>query len=130
MENNLLLRLLAAAGLGLSFYAWWVKWKMSSTNNYRPMCDIRDNISCSRALGSRYSSTAGVWNPVLGILYYSLIIVLSIFQPGFILFPATAAVLFSLYLAFISYVVQRNFCLVCTATYLVNAGILAAAVNV
>ena len=129
MEKFLMLRPLALVGLVLSIYALRVKRKIQSAGDYRPICDIRDNISCTKALGSRYSATAGVWNPLLGILYYIGILVLTFFQPRLILFPATAAVLFSLYLAFISYVVQRNFCLVCSATYLVNIGILAASVR-
>jgi uncharacterized membrane protein len=130
MEKYSMLRLLAAAGLGLSVYALWVKQKLKLVDGYRPICDIRGNISCTKALGSRYSTTAGVQNPLLGILYYIGVIVLTFFQPRFILFPATAAVLFSLYLAFVSYAVQRNFCLVCSATYLVNIGILATAIGI
>ncbi len=126
MKNYLFLRLLAVAGLGISMYALWVKQKIRHSNNYRPICDIRDNISCTKALGSRYSATAGVPNPAMGILYYIVIIVLTYCEPDLLLFPATAAVLFSLYLAYISYVVQRNFCLVCSATYAVNIGILVA----
>lgn len=130
MENFIMLRALSLAGLVLSIYAARVKRNLRASAQYHPVCDIRANISCTKALGSRYSTTMGVQNPVLGILYYITILALTFYKPGLILFPATAAVLFSLYLAFISYVVQRNFCLVCSATYLVNIAILTAAVLV
>jgi vitamin-K-epoxide reductase (warfarin-sensitive) len=117
-------QIVSVLGFLVSLYALYVKIKMKRDRDYRPVCDIRDNISCTRALGSRYGSTLGLPNPLYGLLFYPFVFILSFTQPQWLIYPAAAAVLFSLYLAFISYVIQRNFCLVCTAIYLINLALL------
>jgi len=117
-------QILCAGGFLISLYALVVRHKLIKNTSYAPLCDIRENISCSRALGSRYSKTFGIPNPLAGLLFYAFLFLLSFSYMHLTLYPAAAAVLFSLYLAYISYIKQKNFCLVCTFTYLVNIALL------
>ena len=117
-------QLLSIGGFLISAYALYVRDKLLKTPSYTPICDIRARISCSKALGSQYSKTLGIPNPLAGILFYLLLLVLSFSYMHLVIYPAAAAVLFSLYLAYISYIKQKNFCLVCTLTYLVNIALL------
>jgi uncharacterized membrane protein len=66
----------------------------------------------------------GVPNPLAGLLFYALLFGLSFSYMHLVIYPVLASVLFSLYLAYISFIKQKNFCLVCTFTYLVNIGLL------
>lgn len=115
---------LVGVGFLISLYALVVRHKLLKTPTYSPICDIRDNISCSKALGSQYSQTLGIPNPLAGLIFYALLLVLSFFYMHLVIYPVLASVLFSIYLAYISYIKQRNFCLVCTLTYLVNMALL------
>ena len=120
------LQLTAAAGLLASAYALSVKYKIARREGYTPICDISRHISCSKAFASSYSATMGVPNPVGGIIYYLLVLLLTFFGKGqkIIIYLTVPPLLFSLYLAYISYIKQRNFCLVCSFVYLVNLSLM------
>jgi uncharacterized membrane protein len=117
---KLIFQILSICGFLISLYALYVRHKVLKAPAYSPICDIRANISCSKALGSQYGKTMGVPNPLAGLLFYALVFVLSFAYMHLVIYPVIASVLFSLYLAYISYIKQKNFCLVCTLTYLVN----------
>jgi vitamin-K-epoxide reductase (warfarin-sensitive) len=121
---KLYIQVLCAAGMLISAYAFYVRDKVIKTTSYKPICDISARISCSRALGSRYSKTLGIPNPLAGFIFYVLLLALSFSEIHLIPYPAGISVLFSLYLAYISYIKQKNFCLVCTLTYLLNIALL------
>ena len=121
---KLIFQITAVCGFLISLYALYVRDKVLKAPTYSPICDIRANISCSKAFGSRYSKTMGVPNPLAGLLFYALVFVLSFSYPHLVIYPVSASVLFSLYLAYISYIKQKNFCLVCTLTYLINIALL------
>jgi uncharacterized membrane protein len=116
----LVFQIITVCGFLISLYALYVRHKVLKAPTYSPICDIRANISCSKALGSEYSKTMGVPNALAGLLFYALVFVLSFSYMHLVIYPVLASVLFSLYLAYISYIKQKNFCLVCTLTYLVN----------
>jgi uncharacterized membrane protein len=118
-------QVLTVCGFLISLYALNVRRKLGRSPSYLPLCDIRDHISCSRALGSRYSKTLGIPNPLAGLVFYAFLFVGSFSYMHLAVYPVSAAVLFSIYLAYISYFRQKNFCLVCTLTYLVNIALLA-----
>lgn len=123
----LIFQIITVCGFLISVYALYVRHKVLKAPAYSPICDIRANISCSKALGSRYSKTMGVPNPLAGLLFYALVFVLSFSYMHLVIYPVIASVIFSLYLAYISYIKQKNFCLVCTLTYLVNIALLVTA---
>lgn len=110
-------RLLALLGLLLSLYALTVKWR-AETKGYKPLCDLGKHVSCTKAFTSTAGALFGISNPVLGIVFYTFLLL----RPGGLFAEAlvVAAVLLSLFLAYISYVRQRNFCVVCTSIYVIN----------
>ena len=114
-------QLLAVLGFLVSAYALYVMLKLDKSLAYSPKCDIRANISCSKALGSKYSKTLGIPNPFGGMVFYLFLFLLSFTSYMYLaVYFVGAAVLGSLYLAYISYCKQKNFCPVCTVIYLVN----------
>ena len=125
----LVFQIITVCGFLISLYALYVRHKVLKAPGYSPICDIRANISCSKALGSQYSKTMGVPNALAGLLFYALVFVLSFSYMQLVIYPVLASVLFSLYLAYISYIKQKNFCLVCTLTYVVNIALLVLAIS-
>ncbi len=115
-------QLLNIVGIMISSYAYYVRYKVLKSSSYIPICDISEKISCSKAFGSKFSKTLGIPNPLLGITYYFSIFMLSLFKffLQYIFYLTILPFLFSIYLAYISYFRQRNFCIVCTFTYLLN----------
>jgi len=112
--------IIAIIGIFLSAYALYVEKKMRIDKKYNAVCDISKNISCSRAFRSKYGKLFGVSNSLIGILFYFLVIVFYFINLNFVLYISILAVVGSFYLAYISYVKMKNFCLVCTGIYLVN----------
>lgn len=49
---NAKLILVCVIGLGLSVYAYIVENKLEVDENYEPMCDLHERISCTKAFGS------------------------------------------------------------------------------
>lgn len=115
---------LSLIGIVLSSYSFYVSRRLQKSH-YKPLCDISESISCSKAFSSRYGRTFLFHNSVFGVVFYLVAFILS-WQNDFvgIFYLSIPAVLFSLYLAFVSYVRMKNFCFVCTATYLINILIL------
>lgn len=113
--------LLAAIGFLLSVYAWYVRWRASRSDEYKPLCDVSAHISCTKAFLSKEGRLGGFPNPIYGILYYGFIVLLLYDNlPRAFFWITVFGVIGSCYLAFVSYVRQRNFCLVCSAIYLIN----------
>lgn len=100
-------------GVFLSLYALWVERRQGPA-----ACDIGERISCTRAFRSPYGRILGVPNALIGLLFYGAVLFLG--PHPLLTIPALFA---TVALAYISYVVQRNFCLVCTAAYLVNVAL-------
>ncbi len=116
----MIIEILAIIGFWLSFYAYYVE-KKSARENYKPVCDISKEISCTKAFLSRYGKLFGKSNSLFGMLFYPVIFALSslnLFNYSF--FLSIFSVLGSLYLAYISYMKLKTFCLVCTSIYLIN----------
>ncbi len=122
MKKELLFQFFAGAGFLVSVYALYIKHRLVKSPDYSPICDISTHISCSKALGSSYSRTMGVPNPVGGLFYYFTSAILANIPMArpYLFYLTLPAVFFSIYLAYISYFRQRNFCLICSFIYLVN----------
>lgn len=118
-----MIEILLWLGLVTCVYASWVVFNLPK-REYRPLCDISHNVSCSKAFASPQGTFAIFHNAYWGILYYSLWIVCFYHKPEFMLYFAVPAAGASLYLAHVAYVRQRNFCLVCSLIYLINLSIL------
>ena len=82
---NFYIRALSCAGISIAAYSLYVKAKFSKDKTYRAMCDLGENVSCTRVLASKYGtnfgldlgSTLAFSNSFLGILFYVLQFVLS-----------------------------------------------------
>lgn len=107
----------------LSAYALYVEKRIHASKGYRPLCDFRSNISCSKAFSSPYGSLVFMSNAAWGLLYYAVVFAVEGLRPNGVKYIAGLALLGTAYLAYLSYVRQRNFCLVCSAVYLVNVSI-------
>lgn len=115
-----MIRILAVIGFWLSFYAYYVE-KKSRNKNYKPICNISKNISCTKAFLSKYGKLLGKSNSVFGMFFYPTIYLLSFFNLiSYIFYLSMFSVLGSLYLAYLSYIKLKTFCLVCTSIYLIN----------
>ena len=113
--------ILAIVGFILSLYSFYVEKRLEKNSSYSPTCDITQKVSCSVAFTSKYAKIFGINNSILGLIFYSAIILLSLTSFAWlILYFAASSVLITFYLAYISYFKLKNFCLVCSTIYLVN----------
>ncbi len=116
----MIIPILALIGLVLSAYTVKVKYSLN-TPGYKPYCDLSKNVSCSKAFSSKYGTVLRLHNGFAGIAFYLLVLVAWYFdQHTAVLTLAVLGVLASLVLAYLSYVKMKNFCVVCTAVYVVN----------
>ena len=142
MDFNRFFRItLGLIGIFLSVYSLFVEVQAHSDKNYKALCDINEQISCTKVFLSEYGKGFGLVapilgkdsmlnlpNPVYGVVFYSLIVLLSMFantKGGLKLLTCLAAMSFvmSIYLATILYK-MKDTCIVCISTYVVNAGLL------
>lgn len=114
------LLLLSLIGLMVSLYAYAVRLRIRRDRTYKPLCDISEKVSCSKAFSSGFATTAGIPNPLFGILFYCGCALISLTEPGLMIWLAVPGFIAVLYLAVISYIIQRNFCVVCSTVYLIN----------
>jgi len=114
---------LSTIGFLLSAYSLRVKSKARS-KRYKALCDIRDNVSCSKAFTSKYGSIAFVPNSVFGLLFYPILFYLaSVGEVLAVRYLSAAAVLGSIYLAYLLFK-TKNYCVVCIGIYTTNLLIL------
>lgn len=117
---------LACIGFALSLYASIVEKKLKDDPAYKPACDISDRISCSKVATSSYANLFFVSNALAGMLFYALVIILTVFDyERLLMIVLVCGALMSIYLAYILYAKIKSLCLVCTATYIINAALLA-----
>tara|TARA_Y100000310_G_scaffold281791_1_gene302533 strand:- start:1440 stop:1796 length:357 start_codon:yes stop_codon:yes gene_type:complete len=111
----MIIEVLAWIGLIISVYALYVKLRVEHNRKFKPLCDIKKNISCTRAFTSKYGNLAILPNPLIGVIFYVLVLLL----PQFLMVLSIIGLIATFYLAYLS-AEQRNFCLVCLSIYLVN----------
>ena len=115
-----IITILAIIGLLLSIYALYVE-KKSLNKKYRPVCDINNRVSCTKAFSSSYGKILGIPNSVFGIIFYVIILILNALNNIQIIFYlAVISVLGSIYLAYVSHIKLKTFCIICNSIYLVN----------
>ncbi len=121
---------LAAIGLILSAYAYYVERKARRTPQYKPFCNFSARISCTKAFLSPYGHLFGASNSLLGIAFYAMILLVALTKQSTAMIAlATAGLLATLVLAYLSYMRQRNFCLVCSAVYAINIALFVLAIG-
>jgi len=118
----MIIQILAVIGFLIASYTLYVRHKLK-TENYKPVCDISEAVSCSRAIESEYDTILILPNALLGLGYYITTFILAFINLKYVFYLAIPSVLFTIYLIYIS-IKMRNACLVCIATYIVNFSIL------
>jgi len=114
----MIIQVLAVIGFLIASYTLYVRHKLKA-GDYKPVCDISETISCSRAIESEYATTLILPNALLGLGYYAVTFILAFINLRFVFYLAIPSVLFTIYLMYISFK-MKNACLVCIATYIVN----------
>ena len=122
-------------------YALFVEHHARMDNDYKALCDISHKISCSKVFTSEYSrifakiglfpqdSVLNQPNALYGVVFYIFIGVLSRFMESvptamyLLLVLSMASLVLSSYLAFVSFYILEDLCIVCATSYLCNFGI-------
>ena len=113
---------LACAGLCITAYTYAVERRISNDPAYKPVCDISDRISCSKPMQSPYANLFFVSNALVGMGFYTVVLLLALFDARLLLAILTAgSCVASLGLAYLLYFKVKAFCLLCTALYVINA---------
>ncbi|MBI2548091.1 vitamin K epoxide reductase family protein [Candidatus Woesearchaeota archaeon] len=123
---------ISVLGFLLSAYALWVEYharKKWSKKPYKALCDLAEQISCTKAFQSPYGRIFGISNGVYGLMVYSLILFLTWSYPLLIVPVSLITVVVSIYLGFISFFRIKNFCLVCMLIYGINVALLILSVS-
>ncbi len=119
--------ILSVIGFLLSLYGFFIERKIEQDSNYKPLCDLSDAISCSKPIVSEYGNIFIISNTVIGIFFYTLLLMLAYIESTTLIFYVSlAACLASLVLAYILFAKIKTLCLLCTGIYLVNIGLLVA----
>ena len=116
-----LIVIFAILGLLVSLYAFYITNRIKREKKYKPICDINENVSCKKALLSKYGSLFGISNSIIGIIFYTVILILVLFQQYHIIYLAAfLAFLASLVFAYLLITKVKSFCLVCIGIYIIN----------
>src|SRR3989344_6611041 len=117
-----LIAIVSAVGFFLSLYALTVELKLEKNKNYKAVCDINDKISCTKTFSSGYGKLLfGIPNPVIGLMFYSLVFVLALLNYANIIFYLSVLSLIgSIGLWYVLQFKVKTICLVCYSIYLVN----------
>ena len=119
------LQFIAALGILASLYLIYVEWRYSKNHSYKAVCDISGKITCTGVLSTKYAKMFVVSNALAGMFFYIIILGLAFLNQITIAFYLSiAAVLFTIYLIYISYWKIKQYCIVCHITYVLNAMIL------
>ncbi|MDP3794871.1 MAG: vitamin K epoxide reductase family protein [bacterium] len=115
---NTIVQIIAIAGFLLSAYAFYVEWKHSKSKTYKPICDINDQVSCTKTFSSPYGKLALLPNSIYGMIFFLIIFVLGLFgQMTHIIYLSMFAVPGTVYLAYVMFFKVRTLCLVCVGVY-------------
>ncbi len=113
--------LLSLAGLIASLYAYYVERALKKDSLHKPLCDVNDRMSCSKAFLSPYGSFLGISTAFVGISFYSVLIILAAFNFATLVFYASiAAFLATLLFMYLLYFKVKTFCFICTTIYIIN----------
>lgn len=113
--------ILSIIGFCISLYTYVVEQIIKTKPEYRPACDINDYISCTKPMKTPYANIFYVSNAIVGILYYVLVAILSVYNAiNLLLIVAIGACLVSIYLAYLLYFKIKALCILCTALYIIN----------
>jgi uncharacterized membrane protein/protein-disulfide isomerase len=127
-KQRLWLLVFAALGLSAALVSSYVHYQLLLDTSYASFCDVGSTMNCTQAYLSRYGSLWGVPVAVGGVLFFAMVLAIAGLAgpvgskaresaPGYIFAFSTLGLAFILYLAWASYFVLGNFCILCTITY-------------
>lgn len=117
--------IVATIGLCISLYGLFVENKLTEDPTYHPVCDLSDRVSCSKTFLSPYGKLLKVSNTVFAILFYSAMMLLAYLEYIMLLwYGALAALVVSIFLAYILFFKIQTICLFCISLYVVNLALL------
>jgi uncharacterized membrane protein/protein-disulfide isomerase len=129
--------LAAAVGFAASFASTWVHHQVLTDPAYASFCDVSSAMSCTNAYTSAYGSFAGVSVALLGTLFFAGVLVLLALGAaaprvrdniaGYVFAASVVGLAAVFYLGYASFVVLRNVCLLCVATYVAAIGLFVSA---
>ncbi len=121
------LMLSALLGLGFAAASTWVHYRLLRDPLYSSVCDVNATFSCTEAYTSRFGSVAGVPVALLGVLYFTFVLLLIAMcrrssgarqnLPGYVFAVATLGLAGVLYLAYASFVILQAVCLLCVGAH-------------
>ncbi len=130
---------LAALGLGVSVAIESVHRRLTADTNYTSFCNVSDSVNCDVVLASRYAVLAGASVSTWAILFYVFVLAVATALAradgarqrealgNVILLSTVWGLLFSGYMAVVAFFILHTVCLMCSALYLINVGMFAAA---
>ena len=114
--------IIAAFGFLFSLYSFYIEKQIEKNKNYKAVCDVSAAMSCSAAAKSDYSKIGGIANSVKGLGYYPVLGLLALFgHTAIVFYLSLASIFMTLYLIYVSYFKLKNYCIICSGIYLVNA---------
>jgi uncharacterized membrane protein/protein-disulfide isomerase len=124
----------AFVGLGAMSAAALVHYRLLFNPSYVSFCDISSTVSCSQVYLSRFSTAYGVPVAVYGAIWFAGVVVLlaaTVFGspsiresvPGYVFAMSTGALAVVLYLAYVSVVVLKVYCVLCLTTDVAVVGL-------
>lgn len=111
---------LAGLGFIVTAYGLYVERKIKQ-QNYKPMCDLSDRISCTKPLTSAYAHLFYISNNIVGMLFYLVIFTLNAMNAyGSIFILSVGSLVVALFLAYHLFFRLKLFCLLCISVYIIN----------
>lgn len=121
--------ILAIIGIALSAYSLTHHFEITSGD----FCSIGDSFDCGKVNQGEYSKILGIPVAVLGMLFYCLILALTLMKIfkikvtdiywDIMFYVSIVGLLFTLYLTFIEAFIIKSFCIICLASFAVVLGI-------
>lgn len=116
-----LLFITSLIGFFIALYFYMTEQRLKRNKGFRPACDITQRVSCTKVIKSRYGHMYSVSNAAIGLVFYTIVCLCAYFEwlRAALVITAIGCVV-SLVLAYLIYVRERLYCLLCTALYLIN----------
>jgi uncharacterized membrane protein/protein-disulfide isomerase len=128
-----LLLAFGALGLAASAAAAWVHYHLLVNPDYTSFCDINATVRCKQAYLSRYGSVGGVPVAVGGIVFFTLVLLLTWAgrkgsrvadsAPAYVFALSTLGLAVVLYLGYASFFILKEVCPICVTTYVAVIGV-------
>ncbi|MEM5820705.1 MAG: vitamin K epoxide reductase family protein [Candidatus Aenigmatarchaeota archaeon] len=109
--------------LGILFSAYILYVQESSKNVY--YCNINDFLSCDKVIYSEYNNLFGIPLPILSIIWFFGILVLSLLKMYSIIeYLVLASLMFIGYLVYVEIFILASICILCTIAHIIGISIL------